>query len=345
MDNERKQLDEIVNKVICGNAIDILKNIPSNSIDLVITSPPYYKQREYGGAGIGNEKTVEEYIDNLMAVFTECVRVVKNTGSIVFNIGDKYENGSLLLVPYRFALEALKRENVILVNEVTWVKLNPTPRQDKKKLVPSKEPFFIFAKSKDYYFNKDKFLDLLDVLRKSNNKKSGSNIGKKYFELIENSDLTEDEKRKAKLELEKAINEVKAGKIEGFRMKIRGIHSMPFGGQDGGRKIHIEKDGFTIIKIHGNSIKRDIIESPVETIKGNIHPAVYPEFVIQEFLKLLTKEGDIVLDPFMGSGTTGAVAKKMRRKFIGIEINPEYCKYAEERILKIAQDSTMELCI
>jgi len=345
MDNEIKQLDEIVNKVICGDAIDILKNIPSNCIDLVITSPPYYKQREYDRRGIGNEKTVEEYIENLMRVFTECVRVTKNTGSIVFNIGDKYENGSLLLVPYRFALEVLKRENVILVNEVTWVKLNPTPRQDQKKLVPSKEPFFIFAKSKNYYFNKNGFLDSLNILRKNNSKKTGNNVGKKYFELIEKSDLTDNEKRKAKLELVKVISEVKTGKIESFRMKIRGIHSMPYGGQEGGRKIHIEKDGFTIIRIHGNSIKRDIIESPVETIKGNIHPAVYPEFVIQEFLKLLTKEGDIVLDPFMGSGTTGVVAKKMRRKFIGIEINPEYCKYAEERILKIAQDSTVELCI
>ncbi len=120
---------------------------------------------------------------------------------------------------------------------------------------------------------------------------------------------------------------------------------MPYGGQDGGRKIHIERDGFTIIKIHGNSIKRDIIESPVETIKGNIHPAVYPEFIIQEFFKLLTKEGDIVLDPFIGSGTTGVVAKKMNRKFIGIEINPEYCKYAEERISKTVQNLTLELFI
>ncbi|MBI5287144.1 MAG: site-specific DNA-methyltransferase, partial [Deltaproteobacteria bacterium] len=289
MDKEIKQLAEIINKVICGDAIDILKNIPSNYVNLVITSPPYYKQREYDGRGIGNEKTVDEYIENLMKVFIECVRVTKDTGSIVFNIGDKYENGNLLLVPYRFALEVLKRENVTLVNEITWVKLNPTPRQDQTKLVSSKEPFFIFAKSKNYYFNKNGFLDFLDILRNNKSKKAGNDVGKKYFELIEKSDLREEEKRKAKLELVKVIGEVKTGKIESFRMKIRGLHSMSYGGQEGGRKIHIEKDGFTIIRIHGNSIKRDIIESPVETIKGNIHPAVYPEFIIQEFLKLLTK--------------------------------------------------------
>ncbi|NPA34303.1 MAG: site-specific DNA-methyltransferase, partial [Chlorobi bacterium] len=126
------KIDEIKNKIICGDAAEILKQIPSNSVDLVITSPPYYKQRDYGGIGIGNEKTVEEYIDSLMVIFKECVRVVKNTGSIVFNIGDKYENGNLLLVPYRFAIEATKRTNVKLINEVTWVKLNPVPKQDKK---------------------------------------------------------------------------------------------------------------------------------------------------------------------------------------------------------------------
>lgn len=344
MKNRMENLDEIINKIICGDAIEVLKTLPNDSVDLVITSPPYYKQREYGGIGIGNEQSVEEYIENLMKVFKECVRIIKDTGSIVFNIGDKYEKGSLLLVPYRFAIEALKREKVFLVNEITWVKVNPTPRQDPKKLVPSKEPFFIFAKSKNYYFNKNAFMDFLGNIR--NKKKLTSNdVGKKYFELIEKSNLSEQEKRKAKEELVKVIDELKTGKIESFRMKIRGIHAMPYGGQEGGRKIHIEKNGFTIIRIYGNSIKRDIIESPVETIRGNIHPAVYPEFVIQELLKLLTKEGDVVLDPFMGSGTTGVVAQKMKRKFIGIEINPDYCKYAEERISKVAQNSNLELFI
>ncbi|MEM2175483.1 MAG: DNA methyltransferase [Candidatus Micrarchaeia archaeon] len=344
MKNRMENLDEIINKIICGDAIEVLKTLPNDSVDLVITSPPYYKQREYGGIGIGNEQSVEEYIENLMKVFKECVRIIKDTGSIVFNIGDKYEKGSLLLVPYRFAIEALKREKVFLVNEITWVKVNPTPRQDPKKLVPSKEPFFIFAKSKNYYFNKNAFMDFLGNIR--NKKKLTSNdVGKKYFELIEKSNLSEQEKRKAKEELVKVIDELKTGKIESFRMKIRGIHAVPYGGQEGGRKIHIEKNGFTIIRIYGNSIKRDIIESPVETIRGNIHPAVYPEFVIQELLKLLTKEGDVVLDPFMGSGTTGVVAQKMKRKFIGIEINPDYCKYAEERISKVAQNSNLELFI
>jgi len=339
------KLNEYIDKITCGDGSQILKQLPNNSIDLVITSPPYYNQRDYDGLGIGNEKNVDEYITNLMIIFKECVRVLKSSGSIVFNIGDKYEDGSLLLIPYRFAVEAIKSTNTKLINEVTWVKLNPVPKQDKKKLVPSTEPFFIFVKSDKYYFNKDAFLNHLDLIKCSDKKRKSNNIGKKYFELIDKSDLTTEQKKMAKIELEKARKEVMEGEIEGFRMKIKGIHAMPYGGQEGGRKIHIERDGFTIIRIHGKSIKRDIIESPVETIKNNIHPAVYPEYIIQEFLKLLTREGDIVLDPFMGSGTTGVVAKRMGRHFIGIDINPEYCEYAITRIANTEKEQSSEWLI
>lgn len=333
-----------INQIICGDAKDILKEIPRNSVDLVITSPPYYNQRDYGGEGIGDEKTVEEYIENLMVVFKECVRVTKDKGTIVFNIGDKYESGNLLLVPYQFALEATKSAKVRLINEVTWVKSNPVPKQDKKKLIPSTEPFFIFVKGNDYNFNRDAFLNHIDFTRKKTNG-STNNIGKSYFNLIDNSDLTAEQKSACREQLEKVISEVKQGKLESFRIKIKGIHAEPYGGQNGGRKIHLERDGFTIIRIYGNSMKRDVIESPVETIKGNIHPAVYPEYVIQEFLKLLTKKDDVILDPFVGSGTTAVVCKKMGRKFIGIEINPEYCENAYKRIEKVADKNLLELYV
>ncbi len=340
-----KKIDQYLDKIICGDAANVLKQLPSNSIDLIITSPPYYKQRNYGQIGLGNEKTVNQYIENLMVIFKECVRIIKDTGSIVFNLGDKYENGNLLLVPYRFAIEATQKTKVKLINEVTWVKLNPVPKQDKKKLVPSTEPFFIFVKSDNYKFYKEAFLDHTDFVKSTKKKRNGNQIGKKYFELIEQSNLSEEQKRKARAELTKVIQEVKEGKIESFRMKIKGIHALPYGGQQGGRKIHIERDGFTIIRIYGKTIKKDVIESPVETIKGNIHPAVYPEYIVQEFLKLLTNKGDIVLDPFIGSGTTAAVAKKMGRHFIGVEINPDYCSFARNRITKINVEQTLEWLI
>ena len=127
------------------------------------------------------------------------------------------------------------------------------------------------------------------------------------------------------------IEEVRSGRISGFRMKIRGIHAPAFGGQDGGRKIQMDRKGFTVIRIRGEHMKRDVIECPVETIKGTRHPAVFPEFVVAQLIQLLCPPDGIVLDPFVGSGTTTAVAKKLGRRFIGIDINPEYVEHSRRR--------------
>lgn len=337
-------IEQYLNKIIHANCETTLKQLPDNSVDLVLTSPPYFQQREYGGGGIGNEQSIEQYIDNLMAIFKECVRVTKTTGSIVFNVGDKYIDGNLLLIPYRFALAVQSQTDVRLINELTWTKVNPTPKQDPRKLVSSKEPFFIFAKTAGYYFDKDGFMSHRDQLNGKKKDNSNSDIGKKYFDLLEQSDLSTEQKNLARKELSTVITQVKRGELDSFRMKIKGLHALPYGGQAGGRLTQIENNGFTIIKIHGKAIRKDVIESTVETIKGNFHPAVYPEFVVQEIIKLLSKDGDIVLDPFMGSGTTAVVAKRLQRNYIGIEIFEEYIKLAEER-LKTIQQPYLELFV
>lgn len=332
---------DFLDNIMQGDNLAILRLIPDDKINLIITSPPYFKQRDYG-SGIGNEKTVEQYVENLMLVFSECVRILKNDGSVVFNLGDKYLESSLQLIPFMFAIEVLKSFKVKLVNNITWVKLNPTPRQYQKRLVSSTEPFFHFVKSDDYYYN---FSDYMNNNGVKNKRTNGNNIGKKYFELIENSHLTLEQKKMAFLELQKTIQEVKTGKIESFRMKIKGIHSEPFGGQDGGRKYQLMKKGFTIIKIKGEPIKRDVIECAVETIKGCKHPAIYPLFIIKELIKLLSGPNDIILDPFVGSGTTAVAAKELNRRYIGIDINEEYCNYARERLKKIETEKPLELFV
>lgn len=322
------------NTIIIGDNLQILKQFEDDFVDLIITSPPYFQQRDYGNGnfGIGNETTENDYLQNLLKVFNECVRVTKKTGSIVFNLGDKYLNGNLALIPYKFAIKATENSSVFLINQLTWSKLNPTPRQEKRKLIQATEPFFIFAKSKDYYFDLENYLSHLDEFNKNGKNKPSENLGKKYFELIENSDLGETEKVKAKHELNEVINLIHKGEIVGFRMKIRGIHKLAYGGQEGGRNNQIKNNGFTVIKILGNRMKKDVIESPVEITKDNHHPAVYPSYIIQELIKLLSRKGDTVLDPFCGSGTTCLAAKTLERQFIGIEINPEYVNLANQRL-------------
>lgn len=324
----------IQNQIVSGNSLTILQDLDCETVDLVVTSPPYFQQRDYGNGnfGIGNEETEEEYLDNLWAIFLECVRVTKETGAIVFNLGDKYINGALALLPYKFAIKATESKLVFLVNQITWSKLNPTPRQDKRKLIQATEPFFVFAKSKNYHFDLDNYLKHLDDQNKNNRNKPSEKLGKQYFELIENSDLAEEQKENARKALQEAILAVHRGEIDSFRMKIKGIHKEAYGGMEGGRNNQIRHKGFTVIKILGNRLKKDLIESPVEMTKDNAHPAVYPLYIVQELIKLLSKENDLVLDPFCGSGTTCLAAQNLKRHYLGIEINPEYVNLAKERL-------------
>jgi site-specific DNA-methyltransferase (adenine-specific) len=319
-------------RILCGDSLVLLSSLPSGTVDLVLTSPPYFRQRDYGG-GIGNETSLQDYLEGLLSILGHCVRLLKPTGSIVINIGDKYAHRGLALIPYRFAVAAMERFPVRLVNAITWVKRNPTPRHFRRRLVSSTEPFFHFVISDAYQYFPESFLCQTkppDATRR------GNRIGQRYFRLIEASTLTPDQKAQACLALENAIAEVQRGEIQDFRMKIRGIHSVPFGGREGGRNIHLERDGFTIIRMHGARLKRDVIETPVESLKGCPHRAVFPEAVVTEFIRLLTRPGDVVLDPFLGSGTTAVAAKRLNRHYLGVDINPDYCEYARRRVAGVA---------
>lgn len=129
--------------ISCGDNLDVLSNLPPNSVDLTITSPPYFQQREYSSSGQGNENTISEYLDNIIATLREVIRVTKPTGNIVYNIGDKIIAGSLQLIPYQFALRTVHELGLRLVNDVTWIKQNPAPHQFTRRLTNSTEPFIL----------------------------------------------------------------------------------------------------------------------------------------------------------------------------------------------------------
>lgn len=329
-EHSAKERIPFLDQIVLGDSLILMQQLPDECIDVVITSPPYYQQRDYGGIGLGNEASLSEYIEKLLGIFEQCVRCVKRTGSIFFNIGDKYVDGSLVLAPYLFAHAALQRTEVKLINIITWVKPNPEPRQYRRRLVNSTEPIFHFVKSGEYKYFYDQFMTHRDAIRQR--VKAGNNIGRQYLELIERSELSPEQKQEARAALHQAIAEVQHGEIASFRMKIRGIHSEAYGGYEGGRKSHLKSKGFTIIRMYDRAIKRDVIECPVIAVKAGDHPAVYPEFLVQELINLTTEVGDIVLDPFIGSGTTAVVAKRMGRHYIGFEINPEYCDLARHRV-------------
>lgn len=325
--------DNFFNTVQCGDCTSVLSKLPDACVDTVITSPPYFQQRDYTGVGMGNEAEVSDYLKSLTRAFREVVRVTKPTGNIVYNIGDKYKHSSLLLVPYRFAISATEEFPVKLVNNITWVKRNPTPRQFARRLVSATEPFFHFVKTAEYYYARDEFQKREQSSTAWN--LPSSKMGDRYRKLIAGASLTKAQKQQGLQELEKVIQEVKDNEIKGFRMKIRGIHAPAFGGQNGGRKIQMEKKGFTIIRIHGNPMKRDVMESAVESGNGSGHTAVYPISIVRELLRMLCPPNGIVLDPYMGSGTTIVAAKKEGRVYLGIDISPEYCSIARKWVRNV----------
>ena len=145
-------------RVICADNRRALPDLAAGSVDLVITSPPYYSQREYATPGLGNESSVDEYLDHIMDTFAQIRRVMRPTGNIVYNMGDKIIDGSLQLIPYRFAARVMDDFGLRLVNDITWIKRNPTPHQFTRRLTVSTEPFFHFALGSDYHYNRDAFL-------------------------------------------------------------------------------------------------------------------------------------------------------------------------------------------
>lgn len=153
-------IEDIKNKIINGDSLEVLKQIPSNSINMVITSPPYWNMRDYeNDKQIGNEETFQEYLNNLLDVFNEVYRVLKNDGSCWVNIGDAYspnnnigvKKQSLIGIPDRFKLLMIDN-GWICRNEIIWHKPNAMPSSAKTRFNNDYEKMYFFTKDDLYYF-------------------------------------------------------------------------------------------------------------------------------------------------------------------------------------------------
>ena len=293
-----------------GNSIEILKTLSNDYIDLIITSPPYYGLRNYGVDGqIGLEKTPQDYINNLMNVFTECKRVLKKTGSLWVNIGDSYggtgskgewrdpkykegRNGqvvsltaklspkSLLGIPERFVI-SMTDAGWIRRNTIIWYKPNCMPSSAKDRFTNDFEYFYFFTKSQKYYFETQYEPH---VSKPSNNKR---NVGTKNL------------------------------------IETKGQIAHSFHRPDNQYKYSLD-----------GRLKRTVWQISTQPLK-EAHFAVFPEKLIETPIKACCPPNGIVLDPFCGSGTTCLVAKKLGRQYIGIDLNEEYIKIAEKRLKNI----------
>ena len=297
------------NIIHIGDNLFHLTNIPDNSVDMCVTSPPYYNLRDYKNSGqIGAENTVKDFVENLCKVFDEIYRILKPTGSCWVNIGDTYDKKRLLQVPSRFEIAMCDR-GWHLRNEIIWSKPNPQPISSKDRFWGNHEKFFWFVKDvKKYYFNRDAILvpqaeiSIRRMFSKNNmsKRKDFNATSKEGFAISSNSQDKHYARMREEMGIDKEFNYeelIKSGKCP----------TRP------------EFDTWNV---------------PSVTYKG-AHFAVYPPELIEKPILSCCPEQGIVIDPFMGSGTTGEVAKLNNRKYIGLELNPEYAILANERISKV----------
>jgi len=262
-----------INKIYHGNSLDLLKQLPNNSIDLVITSPPYSDLKSYI-----NNKGIhpDEYVEWFLPFCKEIERVIKPTGSFILNINDKVDNG--FRHPYVFDLISRlhKETNLKMVDRLFWNKMKSLPIRN--RFSDRIEFLFWFAKSDKYYLD-------IDSMRTEYSKKSISRMKnplKRRFARTENDDNLE---------------------YKNWEPNEKG--ALPT----------------TLINI----------SSETKRISKN-HVAVYPKKLVEYFIKGATKEGDLVLDPFSGTGTTALVAKSLNRNWIGFELEEEYVIESQKRI-------------
>ena len=297
------------NIIHVGDNLFHLTNIPDASVDMCVTSPPYYNLRDYKNSNqIGAENTVNDFVENLCKVFDEVKRILKPTGSCWVNIGDTYDKKRLLQVPSRFEIAMCDR-GWHLRNEIIWSKPNPQPISSKDRFWGNHEKFFWFVKDvKKYYFNRDPILvpqaeiSIRRMFSKNNmdKRKDFNASSKEGFAISSSSQDKHYARMREEMGIDKEFNYeelVKSGKCP----------TRP---------------------------EFDTWDIPSVTYKG-AHFAVYPPELIEKPILSCCPEQGIVIDPFMGSGTTGEVAKLNNRKYIGLELNTEYAILANERISKV----------
>lgn len=318
-------------EIICGDALERMRMLETESVHTCVTSPPYYNLRDYGVAGqIGMEATPEEYIDKLVDVFREVRRVLRSDGTLWLNIGDSYTSGGrktrafdpklparsldqrpqtpagmkpkdLIGIPWMLAF-ALRADGWYLRQDIIWNKTNCMPESVQDRCTKSHEYIFLLSKSPRYYFDAAAISEPI----------AGSST-KRYLQNIE----------------AQKGSERQLGKINGT-MKA----ALPrFGGEkygaDGSEESRTKSGNLYVPTLRRN--KRDVWSISTGGFKG-AHFAVFPERLVEPCVLAGCPEGGTVLDPFAGSGTTGVVAKRLHRNFVGVEINPDYYRMAIDRI-------------
>jgi DNA modification methylase len=313
-----------MNNILQGNVNDKLKEIESDSVQCVVTSPPYWGLRDYGTDDqLGLEATPEEYVENMVKVFREVKRVLKDDGTVWLNLGDSYASNTIgdnrtndqlatksTLGPKKDGLnpDNSARESIIKGVRKTNHGLKP------KDLVgiPWRVAFALQANGwylrQDIIWHKPNPMpeSVTDRCTKSHEYIFLLSKSAKYF--YDNDAIAEKTLTMDNSDRDRDLT------------KLNNIN---------GQQRH---GGFQHNQYQTRN-KRSVWKITTKPYK-EAHFAVFPPKLPELCIKAGSSEGDVVLDPFFGSGTTGWVAQRLGRKWIGIELNPEYIKIAEKRFIQ-----------
>ncbi len=313
------------NRIICGDNCEVMRAMPSESIDCCVTSPPYWGLRDYGHDGqIGLEPTPEEYVARMIEVFREVKRLLKDDGTLWLNLGDSYaRNGggvqSKMNTVHKMGVgqkatylaggmqsidkvpEGLKPKDLVgipwrvafalqsdgwyLRQDIIWHKPNPMPESVTDRCTKAHEYVFLLSKSERYYYGFDAMQEPAAEVSKARMKRG----------------------------------------VSGSHKNINGAPGQTAHSMSKPR----ERGSITAAPETRN--RRSVWTITTKPYSG-AHFAVMPADLVKPCIMAGCREGGVVLDPFSGSGTTAMVARDLSCRYIGIELNPEYVEISLKRL-------------
>jgi DNA modification methylase len=312
-------------RVLEGDVRDRLSEIPDGSVQCCVTSPPYFGLRDYGHNGqIGLDTSPSAYVDALVSVFGGVRRTLRDDGTCWLNLGDSYANDGkwgghtggkhvaalhcspigrnkrytglkpkdLIGVPWRVAF-ALQADGWYLRSDIIWSKPNPMPESVQDRPTKAHEYLFLLSKSPRYFYD-------------------GAAIREPYT-----GQATKDYAGTGA----QNASDVKRRIVD----KQRGHGRRHAGFNDRWDAMPKDEQQMT------GANKRSVWQIATHPFPG-AHFAVMPEKLVEPCILAGSRPGDLVLDPFTGAGTVGAVAIRHQRSFVGVELNPAYVEIARARI-------------
>ena len=326
--------------ILTGDALEQLRALPDESVQMCVTSPPYWGLRDYGVAGqLGLEKTPQEFVAKLVAIFEEVRRVLKSDGTCWVNLGDSYAAGGknagstvesltdkqrsnggcrfearkapprlkpkdLCGIPWRVAF-ALQDAGWYLRSDIIWHKPNPMPESVTDRPTKAHEYLFLMSKNERYLYDHEAIKERSVSDHDSWNSFQGRQGGSSHLPMTGGSGGKE-WKRK------------------------NGWNGSSF--TTGKTALNGEREGLGIgARNEGDTRNKRDVWTVASNPYAEAHFATYPPDLIKPCILAGSRPGDVVLDPFGGSGTSGMVALELGRKALLIELNPEYVKLIEQR--------------